>query len=325
MIYTSGTGGRPKGVVVEHRALVNLVFSQRAGFVAAAGGGRLRAALTASFSFDASLECLALLADGHEVHVIGEDVRLDPEALAGYVAAHRIDVVNVTPSYLQQVLPAGLLTGPGHRPGVLLAGGEPVGEPLWRQLAAAPGTACYNLYGPTECTVDALACPVAGSDRPSLGRPLPNVRVYVLDGALGPVPAGVPGELYLAGAQVARGYLNRPGLTAQRFVACPFGPPGGRMYRTGDRVRWAGAGRLEYLGRADEQVKIRGFRIEPGEVEASLLGHPGIAQAVVVAREDQPGVRAAGGAYGACRRVRGWRVRGWRVRGWWMRRGCGRG
>ena len=97
------------------------------------------------------------------------------------------------------MLPAGLLTGPGHRPGVLLAGGEPVGEPLWRQLAAAPGTACYNLYGPTECTVDALACPVAGSDRPSLGRPLPNVRVYVLDGALGPVPAGVPGELYLAG------------------------------------------------------------------------------------------------------------------------------
>ena len=113
VMYTSGTGGRPKGVVVEHRALANLVFSQRNGFVAAAGGGRLRAALTASFSFDASLECLALLADGHELHVIGEDVRLDPEALAGYVAAHRIDVVNLTPSYLQQVLPAGLLAGRG--------------------------------------------------------------------------------------------------------------------------------------------------------------------------------------------------------------------
>ena len=291
VIYTSGSTGVPKGVVVEHRSLANLLFGQRNGYVAAAGGGRLRAALTASFSFDASWECLALLADGHEVHVISEDVRLDPEALAGYVAAHRIDLVNLTPSYLQQLLPAGLLTGSEHRPGILLAGGEPLGEPLWRQLAAVPGTVSYNVYGPTECTVDALSCPVAPSDRPSLGRPLPNTRAYVLDHSLGPVPVGVAGELFLAGPQVARGYLNRPGLTAQRFVACPFGPPGGRMYRTGDRVRWTADGRLEYVGRADEQVKIRGFRVEPGEVEAVLAGHPAVAHSVVVAREDQPGVR----------------------------------
>ena len=200
-IYTSGTTGVPKGVVVEHQSLANLASSQRDGFVAAAGGGRLRAALTASFSFDASLECLALLADGHELHVIGEDVRLDPEALAGYVAAHRIDFMDLTPSYLQQLLPTGLLTGP-HRPRILMLGGEPLGEPLWRELAGVPGTASYNFYGPTECTVDALSCPVTAGARPSVGRPLPNMRAYVLDrragagssrGGWGAVPGWSPG------------------------------------------------------------------------------------------------------------------------------------
>jgi amino acid adenylation domain-containing protein/non-ribosomal peptide synthase protein (TIGR01720 family) len=291
VIYTSGTTGTPKGVVAEHRGLASLLAAHRAGFLADAGGERLRVALTASFSFDTSWDELILLAAGHELHVIDEDMRLDPQALVGYVAGHRIDFLDLTPSYLQQLLPAGLLTSDRHRPRMLIVGGEPLGEVLWRELADTTATASYNLYGPTECTVDALCCPIADSERPSLGRVLRGTRAFVLDAALDPVPPGVPGELYLAGPQLARGYLNRPGLTAQRFVACPFGPPGRRMYRTGDRVRWTGAGRLEYLGRTDEQVKIRGFRIEPGEVEATLLRHPGIAETVVVAREDQPGLR----------------------------------
>ncbi|MCA1704831.1 MAG: AMP-binding protein, partial [Actinobacteria bacterium] len=194
-----------------------------------------------------------------------------------------------TPSYLRQLLSAGLLTNPGPRPKVLVAGGEALDESLWTQLAATQTTTSYNFYGPTECTIDALSCPVQPDMAPALGRPLANLRAYVLDDALRPVPIAAPGELYLAGAQLARGYLHRPGLTAQRFVACPFGSPGERMYRTGDRVRWTSDGNLEYLGRVDEQVKIRGFRIEPGEIESVLRQQPHIADAAVIAQENQDG------------------------------------
>ena len=287
VIYTSGSTGIPKGVVVEHRSLVNLLFAHRDGFVATAGGGRLRVALTAAFSFDTSLEGPLLMTDGHELHLISETVRLDPQVLVDYVAEHRIDFLDVTPSYLHQLVAAGLLTDARHRPKILMVGGEALDAALWRELAAAPDIRSYNFYGPTECTVDALSCPVTADTPPAIGRPLRNVRAYVLDDHLNVVPVGVPGELYLAGDQVARGYLNRPGLTASRFVACPF-EPGGRMYRTGDLVAWRSDGNIEYLGRADEQVKVRGIRIEPGEVESALAAHPAVARAAVVVREDRP-------------------------------------
>ena len=293
VIYTSGSTGTPKGVIVEHRQAVNLVFHHRRDLIAAGGGRRLRAAVTAVFSFDTSLEGPLLMMDGHELHVIDDDVRMDPHALVDYVVSRGIDFLDVTPSYLEQLLPAGLLTDPGHRPGLLMVGGEGLSAPLWDRLATAPDTISFNFYGPTECTIDALSCRVSESDRPVVGRPLSNLRAYVLDNRLRPQPIGVPGELYLAGAQVARGYLNRPGLTAQRFVANPFdrGESGERMYRTGDVARWTAGGMLDYLGRADDQVKIRGFRIEPGEIEAALRRHPDIAGAVVVARDDGTGKR----------------------------------
>src|SRR5205807_7142321 len=252
-------------------------------------GSRLRAALTAVFSFDASLEGPVLMADGHELHLIDEDVRMDPQALVDYVAEHRIDLVNVTPSYMQQLVLAGLLTDPRHRPKILILGGEALGEALWREPAAAADTTSYNFYGPTECTVDALSARVSDFARPVVGRALRNLQAYVLDDALSPAPVGVPGELYLAGVQLARGYLGRPGLTAERFVANPFGEPGSRMYRTGDVARWSPDGVLQYLGRTDHQVKIRGFRVEPGEIETLLRAHPDVADAVVVARQEDSG------------------------------------
>ncbi|MEU5579215.1 non-ribosomal peptide synthase/polyketide synthase [Streptomyces huasconensis] len=289
VIYTSGSTGRPKGVAVTHRAAAHLLAAHRAGFVAEAGGGPLRVALTASFSFDTSLEGVLLMADGHPLHLVDETTRMDPAALVEYVVEHRVDFLDVTPSYLRQLLPAGLLTDPRHHPRVLMLGGEAVGPALWRELAAHPDVAAHNFYGPTECTVDALSCRIDGGDRPLVGRPLPGVRAYVLDDRLRPVPPGVGGELYLAGGQLARGYAGRPGLTAARFLPDSFGGPGERMYRTGDLARWTADGRLDYLGRADDQVKVRGHRIEPGEIEAALLALPAVAAAAVVALPDAHG------------------------------------
>jgi len=285
-IHTSGSTGRPKGVVVDHRALSTLFHDHHAEFAAAVGKDRVRVTLTTAFSFDAAWEGLLLMGAGHELHVVDDDLRFDPEALVDYVAAHRIDVVNSTPSFLRQLLSAGLLTGPEHRPSLLLFGAEASGPELWRELNATPGVVAYNIYGPTECTVDAVMTRTTGHDLPVIGKPLDNVRAYVLDGDLRPVPVGVAGELHLAGPQLARGYLDRPGLTAERFVANPFGPPGSRLYTTGDRVRWTADGNLEYLGRVDEQLKVRGFRVEPGEIETALRRHAGIGEAVVVARRD---------------------------------------
>ncbi|MGW3961739.1 non-ribosomal peptide synthase/polyketide synthase [Amycolatopsis sp. NPDC005003] len=287
VIYTSGSTGRPKGVAVPYRNLTNLLFNHRNDF--APPEQRLRVALTATLSFDTSLEGPVLMADGHELHLIGEDVRLDPDALVGYIAERRIDFLDLTPTYLRRLIPAGLLSDPRHRPKILMLGGEALDEALWRELAAAEVTVAHNFYGPTEYTVDAISCRVGDSDRPVLGRPLANTRAYVLDESLRLVPAGVPGELFLAGAQLARGYLGRPGRTAGSFVANPFGEPGERMYRTGDRVRWTSDGQLEYLGRLDDQVKIRGFRVEPGEVEAALTSLPEVAAAVVVAIRPEEG------------------------------------
>ncbi|WP_425549150.1 amino acid adenylation domain-containing protein, partial [Allokutzneria multivorans] len=279
-IYTSGSTGRPKAVVVDHRALVNLFHNHMAEL---ALEEPVAVALTASLSFDTSWEGPLLMVAGHSLHVIEDDVRRDPIALAAYVVEHRVDVLDLTPSFAQHVVEAGLLGNPQHQPRVVLLGGEAVHESLWRQLAAAPQTVGYNFYGPTEFTVDAATARVEG-DRPLIGTPVRNTRAHVLDTALRPVPVGVPGELYLAGAGLARGYLNRPGLTAQRFVASPFG---GRMYRTGDLVRWTRDGQLDYLGRTDDQVKLRGFRIELGEVEHAIASHPGVSQAVVVLRENR--------------------------------------
>jgi len=289
VIYTSGSTGRPKGVVVPHRGLVNYHDGHAEGFwgpVVAKAGRRVRFAHTASFSFDTSWHVLLAMVHGQQIHIVDDATRRDSEALVRYVAEHRIDLVNTTPSHFQTlrelgILEAGLST--------VLLGGEAVGEALWEELASLPGLDARNFYGPTEATVDFFNGPLVPGTKPNIGKAFRNSRPYVLDGALRRVPVGVPGELYVAGPILAHGYLGRPDLTAERFVADPFGEPGERMYRTGDLVRWLPDGTLEYLGRADDQVKIRGFRVELGEIETVLERHPAVAQAAVVVREDQPG------------------------------------
>ncbi|MEU5189933.1 amino acid adenylation domain-containing protein [Streptomyces klenkii] len=292
VIHTSGSTGRPKGVVTDHGGLRNLYAHHRAGVIARAeethGPRPLRVALTASLSFDTSWEGLLWMVAGHELHLIGDDIRRDAGAMTRHVADAGIEVLDVTPTYADQLVEEGLLADPRHRPKVFLLGGEAAGATLWTRVREADGMLCYNLYGPTECSVDALWWDAARSERPLVGLPLDNTRVYVLDRMLRPVAPGVAGELYIAGVSLARGYLGRPALTAERFVACPFAA-GERMYRTGDLVRRRRDGALEFLGRADDQVKIRGFRVEPGEIEAALAGLPGVAQAAVTVREDGPG------------------------------------
>ncbi|MEU8350899.1 amino acid adenylation domain-containing protein, partial [Streptomyces sp. NPDC048845] len=291
VIHTSGSTGRPKGVVTPYRGLTNMQLNhQREIFdpaIASAGGRRLRIAHTVSFAFDMSWEELLWLVEGHEVHICGEELRRDAEALVAYCDEHRVDVVNVTPTYAGLLIEEGLLdrdeAAGRHRPALVLLGGEAVSDEVWTRLRDTEGCYGYNLYGPTEYTINALGGSTADSPAPTVGRPIRNTRAHVLDAMLRPVPPGCPGELYIAGTGLARGYHDRPGLTAERFVADPYGAPGERMYRTGDLVRQRPGGLIDFLGRTDDQVKIRGYRIEPGEISTALAAHPEVAHAAVVA------------------------------------------
>ncbi|WP_328490357.1 amino acid adenylation domain-containing protein [Streptomyces zaomyceticus] len=294
VIYTSGTTGVPKGVVVEHANAVNFVATVEDHFGA---DGMARVLASTSLSFDVSIfEILTTLALGGHLELVDDlFALLERDGWEG-------SLVSGVPSATASMLAGGAFEVSARH---VVLGGEAVPGALLRELLErVPGCAVTNIYGPTEATTYSTwwrgggeytedaedAEDTAGGD-PPIGRPVPNARVYVLDPWLLPVAEGQRGELYIAGAGVTRGYLNRPALSSERFVACPFGEPGGRMYRTGDQVRWRADGQLEYLGRLDGQVKVRGFRIELGDVQAALLRHEDVAQAVAVVREDRPGDR----------------------------------
>ncbi|MFL6129470.1 MAG: amino acid adenylation domain-containing protein [Mycobacteriales bacterium] len=283
VVYTSGSTGRPKGVAVPHAGIAGLLASHRERLRVGPGSRVLQAAAP---GFDvAFLELLLGLLSGAAV-VTAPQPWLLGRPLVELVARHRVSHLVLLPSALATVPPDADLPADV----TVLVGGEPAAAEVLARFAA--GRRMVNGYGPSECTVSAtLSAPLTGLAPAPIGRPVHGTRVYVLDAALRPVPAGVPGELYVAGTGLARGYVARPGLTAERFVACPYGPPGGRMYRTGDRCRWRPDGQLDFLGRVDDQVKIRGVRVEPAEVAAVLRAHPGVREAVVVPREDQPGER----------------------------------
>jgi amino acid adenylation domain-containing protein len=281
VIYTSGSTGRPKGVAVEHRSAAWLASWAASTF----GPDRFgRVLASTSLSFDVSVfELFGPLVCGGCVEVVQDVLVLARGGWSG-------SLISTAPSAMAGVLAAAETSATAQT--VVLAGEALTGPVLRAVRAAVPGARVVNAYGPTEATVYATAGEVAegdlGEGSVPIGRPLPGARAHVLDDGLRPVPVGVTGELYIAGAGLARGYLNRPGLTAERFVACPFGT-GERMYRTGDLVRWSDDGQLQFLGRVDDQVKIRGLRIEPGEIAAVLAAQPGVGQAAVVAREDRPG------------------------------------
>ncbi|HEU4561224.1 MAG TPA: amino acid adenylation domain-containing protein, partial [Longimicrobium sp.] len=291
LTYTSGSTGRPKGVMNPHRGSVNRLawLQERHGL--GVGEGVLQ---NSSFSFDASVfEISWPLTVGGRVVLPRPEGHRDPEYLIGLISGERVSTAYFVCSMLQLFL---------EYPGAdrcttlarLLCGGEPLSPSLVQHVRERlPWARLHNLYGPTESAVSATG-PVTAEDDAlgtvPIGRPAPNVRIYLLDEWGEPAPVRVAGEMYVGGAQLARGYLDRPGLTAERFVPDPFGGrPGARLYRTGDRARWRADGRIEFLGRMDFQVKVRGFRVEPGEVEERLKEHAGVRDAAVLAREDTPG------------------------------------
>ena len=286
VIYTSGSTGQPKGVAVTHHGMLNFLTAMARRFPVEAGD-RMLAVTTVSFDIHVLEVYLPLLA-GADVVLAGRETVRDPAVLAGLIRRAGVTIMQATPALWQAVLAGHAEDVAGLR---MLAGGEALPPALAAQMRDVAAEAA-NLYGPTETTVWSVTGWVgAGCGQPPIGTPVANTRVFVLDAWLCPVPVGVAGELYVAGAGLARGYLGRAGLTGERFVACPFGGPGERMYRTGDLARWTADGLLVFAGRADEQVKVRGFRVEPGEVEAVLAAHPGVGQAAVTVREDAPGDR----------------------------------
>ncbi|WP_420492641.1 amino acid adenylation domain-containing protein [Mycobacterium servetii] len=282
LIYTSGTTGRPKGVAIAHHNLAHLAESTPAHLPASQVWTQCH-----SYAFDFSVwEIWAALLGGGRLVVVPDCVVGSPDDFQALLVREQVNVLTQTPSAVTALDPDGLESV------ALLLGGEACSAEVVDQWA--PGRVVINAYGPTEATVYAsmsapLQADTVGAGAAPIGSPVPTTALFVLDDSLRPVPAGVVGELYVAGRGVGVGYLGRADLTASRFVASPFGAPGTRMYRTGDLVRWRPDDQLQYLGRADEQVKIRGYRIEPGEVQAVLAALDGVAQAAVIAREDRPG------------------------------------
>lgn len=288
-LYTSGSTGQPKGVQISRHNFANFLLAMEQALPLELSNSRLQAprflALT-TITFDiAGLELCLPLALGATVVLADEQQRLDPLLLGQLIRNQAVDLIQATPATWSLLLNGDRDALKGR---LALAGGEALSRDMAEQLRGLVRQ-LINVYGPTETTVWSTHTVVEDGDEPviPIGRPLLNTRCHVLDGQLNEVPPGVTGELYIAGDGLARGYAGQPGLTAERFIADPFGGEGGRLYRTGDLARWQADGQLYYLGRTDNQIKLRGFRIELGEIEAVLLSHPAVQQAVVAVQGEQ--------------------------------------
>lgn len=284
VIYTSGSTGQPKGVQVEHRALVNLLCSMK-NEPGMSETDVLIAVTTLSFDI-AGLELFLPLITGAKVIVASREVASDGNALMDLIERSRATMMQATPATWRLLLEA---EWKGSNAFKILCGGEALPRDLANELISRSGS-LWNMYGPTETTIWSSICQIDSTDGPVfLGDPIANTQLHVLDENLEPLPVGVAGELHIGGDGLARGYFNRPELTAAKFIPNPFVSGGGKLYKTGDLVRRREDGNIEFLGRIDHQVKVRGYRIELGEIESALLEHPAVENAVVAAREDSPG------------------------------------
>ena len=293
VVYTSGSTGRPKGVLVTHRPLMNIIRAHRELMPVPQ---RPRTLQFASINFDVSFhETFFTWLAGGTLFLISDEDRKQPRRLSNVIEKHAVDTLFLPPSMLR--LLAESLVGiepPASLRNLVVSGERLEITPALRELhRRLPGLEIHNHYGSNESHVVTVA-KLAATDAewpvfPVAGRPVANATIYVLDDNMGLQPVGVPGEAYLGGAGVAAGYVNRADLTAERFVANPFGTAGDRLYKSGDRVRWRPGGEIEFLGRTDFQFKIRGYRVEPGEIEEVLLTHPDVCHAVVTARVDPSG------------------------------------
>ncbi|MCJ8268991.1 MAG: non-ribosomal peptide synthetase, partial [Psychrosphaera sp.] len=283
VIYTSGSTGTPKGVMVEHQSVQGLTAEMANWF-----DDVTRVGWCASYVFDASLQGIVYLISGSTLVIVPDDIKVQPEAMKQYIAVHEIQLLDCTPSLLQFWLDDWTDFTPPH----LLVGGESITRSLWAELNrhAEQGVKVYNVYGPTECTVNSTVAKVTG-EQVHIGKSLDFAQSFILNGSdLSVVPFGVSGELYIGGDGLARGYLNRPELTAACFIVNPFydvrnqhSSP--RLYKTGDLVRYLPDGNLEFIGRVDDQVKIRGFRVELGEVQVQLAQLEMVDSALIMAQQ----------------------------------------
>lgn len=284
VIYTSGSTGKPKGVQIEHKSVINLYEALSGALELEKFPPQYQATLNASVSFDASVQQFLHLSRGATLHIISDELRSDPKALVDYLVNNRILCLDVTPSLISLLLPYMPEEPVGGIPLHILIGGEAISPSLWRALVQCRSIRAFNVYGPTEATVDTTIAEINNlNEQPHIGKAIANAQCLVLDEQMRPLPAGETGELYIGGVGLARGYLHRPELTKERFIPDPFSTaPEARLYRTGDNAILLPNGNIQYVGRIDNQVKVRGYRIELGEIETALLDIPDIGQAAVI-------------------------------------------